>query len=152
MRITYLSTLLAASLLAGCGGSDPAVFEPVAFQSLQNDMTRSFPAGTYVFKTQAEMAAAWTAAPQQFGDPKPLPTVDFSQSMVVGVSLGVGIRCNTPIITSIARQSDDYLVSYRTNEGTGVTTLACLHQWHLTDFAAIPATRGNVVFQRVIAG
>jgi hypothetical protein len=152
MRNSYLiSTLLAASLLASCGGGD-FVSEPVAFQSLQDEMTRSIPAGTYVFKTQAEMEAAWTAAPQQFGDPKPLPVIDFSQAMVVGVSLGVGIRCNIPIITSVVRHSDDYLVSYKTNEDTGVTTLACLHQWHLTDFAAIPATRGAVVFQRVVSG
>jgi len=151
MRNAFLiSTLLAASLLASCGGGDSAS-EPVAFQSLQDDITRSLPAGTFVFKTQAEMEAVWTAAPQQFGDPKPLPVVDFSQSMVVGVSLGVGIRCNMPIITSIERQSDDFVVSYKTNEDTGVTTLACLHQWHLTDFAAIPATGGTVMFQRIVS-
>jgi hypothetical protein len=149
MRMNRLSIVLAASLLAACGGSDPAP-EPVTFQSLQEELTRSFPAGTYVFRTEGEMAAAWASAPQQFGEAKPLPTIDFSQSMVVGVSLGTGIRCNIPIIRSVERLSNaDYIVSYTSNEGTGVTTLACLHQWRLTDFAAVPRTVGTVAFQRV---
>jgi hypothetical protein len=147
MKINRALTLLAFAFLAGCGGGDSSS-EPVAFESLQDEMTRSFPTGTYVFRTQAEMAAAWNAAPQQFGEAKPLPTVDFTQNMVVGISLGVGIRCNIPIIRKVER-SDVYVVSYTTNEDTGVTTLACLHQWHLTDFATVPASAGAVAFQRI---
>lgn len=147
MKTDRLFTAFAFALLAGCGGGSTP--EPVAFQPLQDDMTRSFPAGTYAFRTQAELAEAWNAAPQQFGEAKPLPTVDFSQKMVVGISLGVGIRCNVPIIRKVERDGGTYVVSYTTNEGTGVTTLACLHQWHLTDFVAVPASAGTVVFERV---
>ncbi len=147
MRLAIPVTL-SLVLLVGCGGDGPAP-EPVAFQSMQEDFTRSFPEGTYVFSNDAEMATAWSAAPQEFGEAKPMPLVDFSQDAVVGVSLGVGIRCNIPIITQVSTRDGVLVVSYKTNLDTGVTTIACLHPWRLTDFARIPATRDPVVFERV---
>lgn len=142
--------LLLASLilsLAACGGGSSE--DNLTFQSLQEQLTRSFPAGTYVFRSQAEMASAWTAAPQEYGEPQPLPVIDFANNVVVGISLGVGIRCNVPLILRVTSDGARLLVSYRTNEGTGVTTLACLHTWRLTDFAAVPATGLPVEFVRV---
>ncbi len=139
---------LAVALLGGCGGGGPAP-QPVAFQSMQEDFTGSFPEGTYVFRSEADMAAAWSVAPQEFGEAKAMPVVDFTQDTVVGVSLGVGIRCDVPTITEVSSHDGVVAVSYKTNLGTGVTTLACLHRWRLSDFARIPATRDPVVFERV---
>lgn len=140
-----LLPLLVAFALAGCGGGGAAP-ESLPFQSMQEQLTRSFPQGVYVFRNQAEMAAAWEAAPQEFGEAKPLPQVNFATSTVVGVSLGVGIRCDIPIITQVSRSGGAVTVSYRTNLGTGVTTLACLHRWRLTDFVLIPATPAPATF------
>lgn len=143
--------VMALALLASCGGGDdPPPPQEVAFQSIQNQMTRSFPAGNYVFRTQAQMAAAWEAAPQQYGEAKPMPVVDFSQSMVVGISLGTGIRCGVPIVTSVTLQGVSYLVSYKSND-SGSGTLACMHQWYLTDFVVVPVQPGAVEIQRVPA-
>jgi len=141
--------VLALALLAACGGGDDTPPEQVAFQPLQEELTRSFPPGTYVFRSQGEMIAAWNAAPQEFGEPKAMPSIDFSQAMVVGISLGVGIRCNVPTIASVARVPSGYQVTYRSNDGTGVTTLACLHQWRLSDFVAVPVQPGAVEFVRL---
>ncbi|MBG9390212.1 hypothetical protein [Caenimonas aquaedulcis] len=142
------AALALLAMLAACGGGGETP-EDVAMQRLQEELTRSFPAGTYVFRSQAEMAAAWNAAPQEFGDAKPMPAIDFSQSMVVGISMGVGIRCFVPTITAVTRVGASYTVSYRANDGSGGTTLACLHTWRLTDFVAVPAQPGTVAFQRV---
>jgi len=139
---------LSLALLAACGGDGPAP-QAVAFQSMQEDFTRSFPEGTYVFRNDTEMASAWSAAPQEFGEAKDMPVVDFAQDTIVGVSLGVGIRCNIPVITQVSSHDGVVVVSYKTNLDTGTTTLACLHRWRLTDFARIPATRDPVVFERV---
>lgn len=147
MRLA-IALALPLTLLLACGGDGPAP-EPVPFQTMQEDFTRSFPEGTYVFRNQPDMAAAWSAAPQEFGEAKDMPIVDFAQDTVVGVSLGVGIRCNIPIITQVSSHDGVVVVSYKTNLDTGVTTLACLHRWRLTDFARIPATRDAVVFERV---
>lgn len=138
--------LMAVVALTGCGGGGPAA-EALPFQSVLDQLTRSFPEGTYVFRNQGEMAAAWNASPQEFGEAKPLPQVDFAASTVVGVSLGVGIRCDAPVITQVSRTGSAVTVSYRTNLGTGVTTLACLHRWKLTDFALIPATPEPATFR-----
>lgn len=152
MRVRFtLSLLMAAWLLTACGGSDSDDPVPVAFESMQETFSRTHARGEYVLRTQAELEAAWSVAPQQFGEPMAMPIVDFSQYSIVGISLGAGIRCNIPIITRVTAYGDDIVVSYRSNEGTGVTTLACLHQWRLSDFARIPAVRGNVTFERVPA-
>lgn len=135
--------------MAACGGSDSQRAIPVAFKSMQEAFSGSYPRGTYVFRTQAELQAAWQLAPQQFGEPMPIPVVDFAQHSIVGISLGVGLRCDIPIITRVDALADAITVYYRTNEGTGVTTLACLHQWRLSDFVRIPAIRGAVTFERL---
>jgi hypothetical protein len=146
-----LSLWLAAGLITACGGGDSDAPAPVDFQSMQEAFSRTFARGEYVFRTQAELQAAWTPAPQQFGEAMPMPVVDFAQYTVVGISLGTGIRCNVPIITRVTAYGDDIVVSYRSNEGTGVTTLACLHQWRLSDFARVPKVRGTATFERVSA-
>lgn len=132
--------------LIGCGGGGDTV--PLAFQSMQEQFSGTYAAGTYVFRNQAEMASAWAAAPQQFGTPMAMPVIDFAKYTVVGISLGAGIRCDTPRIVAVYELGGAVQVSYFTNQGTGVTTLACLQQWRLSDFATIPATGEPVQFER----
>lgn len=140
-------------LLLSCGG---ATFEPVEFQPLLTEFPGTFAAGTYVFKNLAEMAAAWALAPQEYGvdptpnpTPTPMPTIDFGKYSVVGISLGVGIRCFIPQITQVLSSGDDLKLVYQSAADTGATTLACLHMWPLTAFAKVPAVRGSVSFERV---
>jgi hypothetical protein len=144
-RPLFASVLFSLSLISCGGGGGPV---PLAFQSMQEQFSGTYAAGTYVFRTQADMEAAWAAAPQQFGTPMEMPVIDFSRNTVVGVSLGTGIRCDTPRIVAVYELGGAVQVSYFTNQGTGVTTLACLHQWRLSDFATIPATGEPVQFER----
>ena len=141
-----IASILFSLSLVSCGGGGDVM--PLAFQSMQEQFSGTYAAGTYVFRNQAELAAAWAAAPQQFGTPMEMSVIDFSRNTVVGISLGTGIRCDTPRIVAVYELGGTVQVSYFTNQGTGVTTLACLHQWRLSDFALIPATSEPVVFER----
>ena len=114
----------------------------------------SFAAGTYVFKTQADMSAAWAEAPQEYvpvdprlpPGPMPMPVIDWQRYSVVGVSLGVGIRCFAPKIIRIVKTGSDLTVMYTAPPSTGPATLACYHRWPLTAFAEVPVIEGNVAF------
>ncbi len=147
------STLMLASCLDGGGGVEPV--QPVSYQMLELSNPPAFPPGTYIFNSQVDLDSAWANTPQTYqGDffadsPKPVPTVDFSASSVVGVSLGVGIRCYIPQIVDVTEQGTDLFINYRSGEPDGPTTLACLHPWPLAVFVLLPRTKGGVTFTRV---
>ena len=125
MRSNSLLGILTLAL-AACGGSvDPV---PVDFQLLRTEFPGSFPAGTYVFKNASEMAAAWATAPQDHVTVDPtrppgpisMPSIDFETTSVIGVSLGVGIRCYSPQIKRIVSVGDALTVMYTAPPNTGV--------------------------------
>ena len=152
-RTSPLLAFVAASLLA-CGGGGDAAF-PVAFQDVTGSFPGSFPAGTYVFTDQTRMAAAWALAPQDFVTPDPrlppgpvpMPVIDFASQSVIGVSLGVGLRCFVPQITGITGSGINMTVRYTAPPDTGPVTLACARRWPLTVFVTVPVLRGSVLFQ-----
>ncbi len=150
-----LSPALVLVLLAACGGDSDPPPTPVPFQTLQLQTLPAFPAGTYDIRTQAAWTAAWTSAPQTFeGDQfpsevKPVPAVDFQNYSVVGVSLGLGIRCYVPEIVEVSSKPGELIVKYRSNAPSGPTTLACLHNWPLATFATVPRFQGSVTFTRI---
>lgn len=152
-----INSLLAVLVLALCAcGSDPDPLE-VEFEPLWTEFPGSFPAGTYVFRSEMEMAASWATAPQEFlpvdprapPGPVPMPKIDFGMYSVVGVSLGVGIRCFAPHISKVTTMGGDVKVLYVVPINSGPGTLACRHQWPLTAFARVPAIRGSVTFEMV---
>lgn len=153
MKLTLWLALVLPLLGACGGGSDPPT--PVPFQTLQLQAPPAFAAGTYDLRTQSDWSSAWASAPQTFPgdlDPtaiKPVPSVDFQNNSVVGVSLGVGIRCYIPEIVEVSSRPGELLVRYRSGEPSGPTTLACLHNWPLTTFATVPKFQGTVTFTRV---
>jgi len=151
--ILLASTLVLASCGVGSGSVEPV--QPVSYQMLELSNPPAFPPGTYIFNSQVELDSAWANAPQTYqGDffpdsPKPVPTVDFSASSMVGVSLGVGIRCYIPQIVDVTEQGADLFIKYRSGEPDGPTTLACLHLWPLAVFVLLPKTKDAITFTRV---
>lgn len=139
---------IAASLVVGCGGSDS---DPVPFVDVTSEVFGTYPFGNYTFRSQAELAAAWGPFTQSGASATELPSFDFGSQMIVGVSLGVGVRCYIPTITSVVQSGSTLTVSWKSTWPDGFTTLACLHQWPLTDFVAVPQHQGRVVFVRVAA-
>lgn len=137
---------LAASLLVGCGGSEA---EPVAFTNVTSDVFGAYGQGTYALRSQADLAAAWAPFTQSGQGATELPIFNFDSAMVVGVSLGVGVRCYIPTVVRVVRSGDTLTVSWKSTWPNGPTTQACLHQWPLSDFVAVPPHQGEVRFVRV---
>lgn len=152
----FRSTLAMLALALSACGADPDPV-PVDFQPMWTEFPGSFPAGTYVFRNQSELAAAWATAPQDYvpvdptapPGPIPMPSIDFGPYSVVGVSLGVGIRCYAPHITQVVSAGGDLTVLYVAPPTTGPGTFACRHLWPLTAFARVPAIHGTVRFELV---
>ncbi|MBC5768471.1 hypothetical protein [Ramlibacter albus] len=137
-----------AALVAGCGGGGPDA-EPVASTDAVSRINGAYAPATYVFRNQGELSAAWSPAPQLGQTTTDSPTYDFSTSMIVGVSLGTGIRCYIPTITKVVRSGNTMTVSWKSGAPNGPTTLACLHSWPLNAFVSVPQHSGTVEFVRV---
>lgn len=137
---------LAACVTVSCGGSDT---EHVVFSNVTAEVFGSYRQGTYTFRNQAELSAAWTPFTQSGQDATVTPQFDFESTMVVGVSLGVGLRCYLPTITEAVRSGRTMTVYWKSSWPDGPTTQACQHQWPLADFVAVPQHQGEVYFVRV---
>ncbi len=140
--------LLFAILLSACNSSS----EPpnrVEFEDVTMTFFRSFAPETYVFRSQVELERAWVAAPFQVYpigiilEEPPMPTYDFSEKTVVGLSLGIGKWCFKPRFTEMFSTGNDLFVHYVVPT-TG--TLACMKDGPLIAFALVPIVRGNVEF------
>jgi hypothetical protein len=151
MTIKYIAPLLAI-LLVACGGDDGGSAPPpqkVAVQDVTLTFFRSFAPGTYVFRSQAELASAWAAAPFEMypigivtTEPA-MPTYDFSKYSVVGLSNGIGKWCFAPRITVALSDGTNLTVHYFVPT-TG--TLACMFNGPLIAFALVPQVMGTVQF------
>lgn len=143
--------MVCAGLLLSCGGGGTPP-EPVNYQFLFNEFqSRVFAENTYVLRTQSDLDALWNSGTEWtglFSPPQPAakPVVDFSQNTVVGISLGVGLRCYMPEIVSVTRSGETLTVAWRTNRDRQITTMACIFDSSLQTFLAVPAWPGPVVF------
>ncbi len=150
--IAIAAPLGAIGALTNCGGSPPEVDVP--FQEWMPNVYRAIPRGTYALKSAADWYALWTSAPAQFpSDPFPTadkstPAVDFSRSMLLVLSLGVGLRCFLPQVTRIVDQGGARRVYWTTNEDTGTTTSACNHLYPLVTLILAPVSESLVEFIR----
>jgi hypothetical protein len=152
MNIRYVIPLV-ATLIAACGGGGDgggeSASQSVPLQDVTLTFFRSFAPGTYVLRSQAELASAWAAAPfVQFpigivtSEPA-MPTYDFSKYSVVGLSDGVGKWCFAPRITNATSNGKDLVVHYFVPT-TG--TLACMFNGPLIAFVLVPQVNGTVQF------
>ncbi|EUC14677.1 hypothetical protein [Paraburkholderia hospita] len=151
-RVKYVAPLLATLLIAcGGGGDDGAgsASQSVQVQDVTMTFFRSFAPGTYVFRSQSELASAWAAAPFEHYpiglvtvEPA-MPTYDFTKYTVVGLSSGIGKWCFAPRITGATSDGKDLVVHYFVPT-TG--TLACMFNGPLIAFVLVPQVKGNVQF------
>lgn len=142
--------VLLLALLGACGGGSAG--DPVTYQSLFSAFEfRVFAEGTHVLRTQAELETFWASGSNWTGafapaQPAGQPSIDFSRTTVVGITLGVGARCYIPEVLSVTRSGDTLTVAWRTNRDRQITTSACHSSYPLGNFLAVPAWPGPVVF------
>ncbi|MBA4263553.1 MAG: hypothetical protein C0453_00600 [Comamonadaceae bacterium] len=141
-----VALIFAAFAAVGCGGSDA---DQVAFTNVTAEVFGSYSQGTYVLRSQEELSAAWRPFTQSGQDATVLPQFNFESAMVIGVSLGVGVRCYIPTVTEVVRSGRTMTVYWKSSWPDGPTTQACLHQWPLSDFVSVPQHQGEVYFVRL---
>jgi|CXWL01.1.fsa_nt_gi hypothetical protein len=135
---------IAIALLVSCGG-DSGVDDHVPFEVVT--VTGLLAKTTYAVRTQAELERmlASTLKPWQ-NDPPQTLTIDFRQSMLIGVSLGLGRTCDGVRIREIVKNGPAYIVTYTQLKGS--TTTACGLIEPLMAFVVAPQTNGGVSFVR----
>ena len=137
-------------LLASCGGGGG--WTEVAFSEQTMNLFRPFAAGEYVWRTADQMRAGIAAAPFRVfpvglvTEEPPEPALDFTTSMVIGLSLGIGKWCFAPRIVRVLRDGDDTQLEYRVPT---ISTLACLRDGPAIAFASVPKAPGRVWFRAV---
>jgi|GEM_PF-5385749 len=154
---------LAAAILAGCGGSGgmqagagtSSIVAPASgtvagtridFSPVQSILFSAIEQKrTVVVKDATEWARLWA---EHAGDRAPLPAVDFSRNMVVGIWAGPGTSaCGTTAIDTVTRLAnpDRIEVGYRiTDPGPNVMCIAAYINQH--SLAVVPASNLPVEF------
>ena len=150
MRLKFAAIAVTVALLMACSSRDEAVL--VTYTDETMTQFRPYAQGNYVIRSRAELQAAWAAAPFTVfpiglltSEPA-FPAYDFQSSMLVGVSLGVGLWCFKPVITNVWVAGDDMDIEYRLSTSS---TLACLRNGPLISFALVPRATGAVTFRRI---
>ena len=101
-------------------------------------------ATTITARTAEEWAAAW----KRHAPDRPLPPVDFSREMVLGVFTGTRTSAGYSVeIVSVDKQADGVVVRYReTRPGRGAVAAQIITSpYH---FVAVPKEQGGVRFEK----
>lgn len=147
-RLLAAGLLAAPLLLAACGGADPGAVQDIPFTRLQADLQGDWPVATYVVRDPAQWSAAWAQhTPWQVPAP-PLPAVDFSRTMLLGVSAGWGANgCMGLAITRVQADAQGLRVEYRHNDPPGPGIACTMALVPLVDFVQVPQSELPVRFQ-----
>lgn len=120
--------LLLAFALAACGGAESNE-EDLPFTTLQSarDAIGAVPRGTYVVRSQQELATTIATNQTGFlmGAPGRFPPVDYSQSVVIGVLSGLGNSCLSHEIVGVHRSDRIVTVQHRRVEPASGTGRGC---------------------------
>lgn len=143
-----VATLWLAGVLQACGGSAPFVPVELPITRIAANWRVSDLQQTYTVRTAAEWRSAWEANEPQTIPRADLPQVDFSQSMVVGLTLGSGPNgCHSLAIVRVVEEADVIRVEYRRRPGPTELPVSCtLAVVALTDFVSIKKSDKRVTF------
>lgn len=147
--------LLAAVLSAACGGSEPYQPRELNFARINAFWPALDRKETYVVRSDAEWQTAW-----QLHEPLTIPKterppIDFSRSMVLGITQGSGLSgCYGLLIRRVVEEETELRVEYSLLEPkfeltpTFVCTTLLVP---LTDFVEVPKSDKPVSFKRTNA-
>lgn len=149
--VSLLAVAPLAWALSACGGSgtaDVTTAVDVPFVRLQALWPAQSVEQTYVIRTEAEWAAAWSVHEPLIVPPIPRPSVDFGRDMVLGLSRGSGPNgCHGLTIVRVVEEASQRVVHFRLSEPTAqqMCTQVIVA---LTDFVTVPRSDKPVVFRR----
>ena len=144
--------------IAACGGGNP----PIDITDLERPYTLYgnlpppewfeplWPEANYVIRNRTQFRAAWDAREFYQGRPHPLPDVDFSKYMLVGISKGGDLSCRGVRITHVHQVGEELVVDSQLVR-FGAANGPCLFDWVATiDFVLIPQNELSVRFTQTL--
>lgn len=147
--VRRLLAVLLIALLTSCGGGGEPPTEVVPVVPVKGAAWYAeWPIRTYVIRSQEDWEAAWAEVKSIGNPPPPLPAVDFTQTSVVGASLGWTGACRVFRIHQIQRRGTDYQVEYGFGEPPPPNTGCVAIIVPAYEFALVPVPVGNVTFER----
>ena len=139
--------VLAADIALSAGQSSPRTPAPVGIRTVEKgDMSFADSLLQVVARTDTEWAAVWG----QHAANRPVPPIDFSREMVVGIFLGSRPTAGHRVeIVATRVEQAALVVEYReTRPGRGdVTAQVVTSPYHLV---ALPTHPGTVRFDKVV--
>jgi hypothetical protein len=150
MRLAALPAS-ACILLAACGGSDDYESREVPFIRVGAQWAFAEMRQTYVIRNHEEWTDLWLAHSMRSGWPpvlSPVPSIDFSRHMVVGLTHGVAPNlCHSLGIRSVTEHEHELEVEYL--ESTPDPNATCAQAMaDLTDFVIVLQSDKPVTFRR----
>lgn len=151
LRAASALFLLAAILLAACGGGGDDPTELTLTHVAANELG-TVPAGTRVFRSQAEWVAFWAAHPHGGYPARQVPVVDFGRFAVAGVFAGPKGRCNRLDITAGTRLAEVVTLRWRISTFGASTPSSCIGSdmftLNLADLVLLPQDVLEVRFEQ----
>ncbi len=150
LRIATALTLLACSLIAGCGGGSGDEATELTLTHVESHQLGAVSPGTRVFRNQADWEAFWAAHPHGGYPARQVPVVDFSSVAVAGVFAGPKGRCNRLDITAGSRLQGVVTLHWRISTFGASTPSSCIGNdmftLNLADLVLVPRDSSDVKF------
>ncbi|WP_151638981.1 protease complex subunit PrcB family protein [Noviherbaspirillum aerium] len=145
-----LPVMAASVLLCACAGLGLRSDGPIPWETVDSDIYSGLDAGmTVTVRDQRTWSRLWAEHKANRHHPYPLPRIDFSEEMVVGIFTGERPNgCHAVRIQRVYRKDGSVVVEYseRIPSGPRICNYAVTHPSHLV---AIPRSAGPVKFVRM---
>ena len=141
-----LTAAVVATSLVACGGSNGVQPREVPFSRVAAFWATTDLRQTYAIRTEAEWRTAWQAHEPLTTPKTERPAVDFTTSMVLGLTLGSGPNgCHGVAIRRVVEQESRVQVEY--SVATPAPGVACTQAIvPLTDFVVVERVDKPVAF------
>jgi len=143
-------TLAIALLLAACGGSDTFQAREMPISRITAWWQSTSLNERYVVRSESEWQAVWKLHEPPTLPASIRPSIDFSSTMVVGLTFGSGPNgCYGLSIRRAVEEEFEIRVEYLQAAAGGPGVLCTQAIVPLTDFVSVPRSDKHVVFVRI---
>lgn len=138
----------ATMIVMSCGGGNG--YEEAPLKALDADIQGYWPTKSYVARNVQEWTSIW-AEHNISPDSKPLPVVNFQESMLVGIAFPRENNCDQVVFARALNEGGITVVEYKRLSPTSKEIICLELNGSVVNFALLPASTGQVSFESVPA-